>query len=415
MPSSDFIVFGAPRIERDEIDEVVRCLESGWIGTGPRVARFEKEFAAYKGTSLAAAVSSCTAAIHLSVLAAGIGSGDEVITTPMTFCASVNSIVHAGATPVLADVDPLTMNIDPAEVEAHITPNTKAILPVHFAGRPANMDALTDIARRHGLKIIEDCAHAIETEYRGRPAGTFGDFGCFSFYATKNITTGEGGMVLTRNEDDLARIKTLALHGLSKDAWKRFSDEGYKHYFVVETGFKYNMMDLQAALGIHQLQRVERNWRRREEIWQQYNEAFAGLPLTLPAEPEQDTRHAYHLYTVLVDQERAGISRDEFLHAMTAANVGVGVHYLSIPEHPVYQDKFEWQPEDYPNAMRIGRQTVSLPLSAKLTDAEVTQVIQIVQATLNAGGNELVAKGKRQGATSNERGGCGQPISALST
>jgi len=415
MPSSDFIVFGAPQIERDEIDEVVRCLESGWIGTGPRVARFEKEFAAYKANPFAAAVSSCTAAIHLSVLAAGIGPGDEVITTPMTFCASVNAIVHAGATPVLADVDPQTMNIDPAEVEARITPNTKAILPVHFAGRAANMEALAEIAARHGLKIIEDCAHAIETEYHGRKAGTFGDFGCFSFYATKNVTTGEGGMVLTRNEEDLARIKMLALHGMSKDAWKRFSDEGYKHYFVVETGFKYNMMDLQAALGIHQLQRVEANWRRRAEIWQQYNEAFSGLPLTLPAEPEADTRHAHHLYTILIDEDRAGITRDEFLDAMTARNVGVGVHYLSIPEHPVYQDKFGWRPEDYPNAMRIGRQTVSLPLSAKVTDAEVTQVIQAVKATLNGSAKERGTKDKRQGATSNERGGCGQPISALST
>ena len=383
MPPSDFIVFGAPGIERDEIDEVVRCLESGWIGTGPRVAQFEKEFAAYKGQLLAAAVSSCTAAMHLSVLAAGMGEGDEVITTPLTFCATVNAIVHAGATPVLADVDPLTMNIDPAEIEARITSNTKAILPVHFAGRAAEMDAVTDIAARHGLKVIEDCAHAIETEYHGRKAGTFGDFSCFSFYATKNVTTGEGGMVLTRDEEDLARIKMLALHGLSKDAWKRFSDEGYKHYFVMETGFKYNMMDLQAALGIHQLRRVESNWRRREEIWQRYNEAFKSLPVTLPAAPEPDTRHAYHLYTILVDEERALVSRDEFLDAMTSNNIGVGVHYLSVPEHPVYQDKFGWQPEQYPNAMRIGRQTVSLPLSAKLTDAEVWRVIEAVQTTLS--------------------------------
>ncbi|HXM51076.1 MAG TPA: DegT/DnrJ/EryC1/StrS family aminotransferase, partial [Pyrinomonadaceae bacterium] len=378
MPLSDFIVFGAPKIEQDEIDEVVRCLESGWIGTGPRVARFEKEFGLYKGQSFAAAVSSCSAAMHLSVLAAGIGEGDEVITTPMTFCATVNAIVHSGATPVLADIDPLTMNIDPAQVEARITSKTRAILPVHFAGRAANMDALAGIAARDELKLIEDCAHAIETEYHGRKAGTFGDFGCFSFYATKNVTTGEGGMVLTKNEADLARIKMLALHGMSKDAWKRFSDEGYKHYFVVETGFKYNMMDLQAALGIHQLQRVEANWLRREEIWQQYNEAFADLPLTLPAEPEPNTRHAYHLYTVLIDEARVGISRDEFLDEMTANDVGVGVHYLSVPEHPVYQDKFGWRPEDYPNAMRTGRQTVSLPLSAGLTDREVSRVIEVV-------------------------------------
>src|SRR6266581_2599395 len=392
MSQADFIVFGAPKIEQDEIDEVVRCLESGWIGTGPRVAQFEKEFAAYKSHPFAAAVSSCTAAMHLSVLAAGIGEGDEVITTPLTFCATVNAIIHAGGTPVLADVDPLTMNIDPAEVEARITTNTKAIVPVHFAGRPADMAALTDIALRHGLKIIEDCAHAIETEYQGRKAGTFGDFGCFSFYATKNVTTGEGGMVLTRNEEDLARIKMLALHGMSKDAWKRFSDEGYKHYFVVETGFKYNMMDLQAALGIHQLRRVESNWRRREQIWNQYNEAFADLPVKTPAKPEPETRHAYHLYTLLIDEDRGGISRDNFLEEMTRRGIGVGVHYLSIPEHPAYQEQFGWRPEDYPHAMRIGRQTVSLPLSAKLTGEEVARVIEAVRGTISAKSKEQRAK-----------------------
>ena len=348
--------------------------------------------------------------MHLSVLAAGIGAGDEVITTPMTFCATVNAIVHAGATPVLADIDPLTMNIDPAQVEARITSKTKAILPVHFAGRAADMDALTEIAARRELKLIEDCAHAIETEYHGRKAGTFADFGCFSFYATKNVTTGEGGMVLTKNEEDLARIKMLALHGMSKDAWKRFSDEGYKHYFVLETGFKYNMMDLQAALGIYQLQRVESNWLRREEIWQQYNEAFAGLPVAMPAETEPNTRHAYHLYTILIDEACAGISRDEFLDEMTANNVGVGVHYLSVPEHPVYQDKFGWQPDDYPNAMRIGRQTVSLPLSAGLTDAEVSRVIEVVQDTISVKSkgrrsNGLRLKGREQNGQL-----CAQPL-----
>ena len=382
MSKPDFLVFGAPAIERDEIDEIVRCLESGWIGTGPRVAQFENEFGIYKGQPFAAAVSSCTAAMHLSVLAAGIGEGDEVITTPLTFCATVNAIIHAGATPVLADIDPLTMNIDPARVEAQITARTKAILPVHFAGRAANMDALSALADRHNLKLIEDCAHAIETEYHGRKAGTFGDFGCFSFYATKNVTTGEGGMVLTRSDQDLARIKMLALHGMSKDAWKRFSDEGYKHYFVVETGFKYNMMDLQAALGIHQLRRVELNWRRRQEIWEQYNEAFRDLPIALPAEVEADTRHAYHLYTILIDESAAGLSRDQFLEAMTASEIGVGVHYLSVPEHPVYQREFAWRPEDYPNAMRVGRQTVSLPLAANLRDADVARVIDAVYRVL---------------------------------
>ena len=374
MAVSDFIVFGAPSIEQSEIEEVVRCLESGWLGTGPRVAQFEREFAEYKGVAAAAAVSSCTAAMHLSVLAAGIGPGDEVITTPMTFCATVNAIIHAGATPVLADIDARTMNIDPEQVEAKVTSKTKALLPVHFAGRPCDMDALTQIAERHGLKIIEDCAHAIETEYHGRKAGTFGDFGCFSFYATKNVTTGEGGMVLTRNEEDLARIKMLALHGMSKDAWKRFSDEGYKHYFVLDTGFKYNMMDLQAAIGIHQLRRVEANWKRRQEIWKRYNSALQGFPVMLPPDPEPDTRHGYHLYTILLESH-ASVSRDAFLHNMTMRNIGVGVHYLSIPEHPIYREKFGWNLGQFPNATSVGRKTVSLPLSAKLTDDEVERVI----------------------------------------
>ena len=230
--------------------------------------------------------------------------------------------------------------------------------------------------------MIEDCAHAIETEYHGQKAGTFGDFGCFSFYVTKNVVTGEGGMVLARNEEDAARIKMLALHGMSKDAWKRFGDEGHKHYFVVECGFKYNMMDIQAAIGLHQLKDVEANWLRREQIWQQYQAAFADLPLGLPAPPEENTRHAYHLYTILVDETRAGISRDAFLDAMTAENIGVGVHYLSIPEHPYYQQTFGWRPEDYPHAMRIGRQTVSLPLSAKLSDDDVADVIHAVKKSL---------------------------------
>lgn len=383
LPSRDrFLVFGAPAIEEAEIKEVVASLESGWLGTGPKVAQFEKDFGEYKGVAHAVAVNSCTAALHLSILAAGLKPGDEVITTPMTFCATVNAIIHAGAIPILADIDPKTMNIDPAQVAGKITSKTKAILPVHFAGRPCNMDALGEIVQEYNLTLIEDCAHAIETEYKGQKAGTFGDFGCFSFYVTKNIVTGEGGMVLCRREEDAARIKMLALHGMSKDAWKRFGDEGYKHYYVLECGFKYNMMDLQGAIGIHQLQRVELYWRRRQEIWQRYNEAFAGLPIGLPAEPEPDTRHAYHLYTILIGETKVAISRDEFLGEMTANNIGVGVHYLSIPEHPYYQQAFGWKPEDYPEAMRIGRQTVSLPLSAKLTDEDVDDVIMAVKTII---------------------------------
>jgi dTDP-4-amino-4,6-dideoxygalactose transaminase len=381
-PKERFLVFGSPAIEDPEIDEIVSTMKSGWLGTGPKVAQFERDIAAYKQSPHAVAVNSCTAALHLGILAADIGPGDEVITTPMTFCASVNAIIHAGATPVIADVDPATMNIDPEQVRARITPRTRAILPVHFAGRSCDMDALGEIVQRHDLVMIEDCAHAIETEYKGRKAGTFGDFGCLSFYVTKNVITGEGGMVLAADDAHAARIKILALHGMSKDAWKRFGDEGYKHYQVVEAGFKYNMMDLQAAIGIHQLARVEHYWQRREQVWNRYNEAFRELPLGLPAPPEAETRHSYHLYTVMVDEARTGISRDAFLDGMTRNGIGVGVHYLSIPEHPYYRERFGWRPEEYPHATRIGRQTVSLPISAKLTDEDVEDVIAAVRKVL---------------------------------
>jgi len=382
-PRERFLVFGKPTIEAAEIREVVASMDAGWLGTGPKVQRFERDFAAYQGVPSAVAVSSCTAALHLSLLAAGLEPGDEVITTPMTFCASVNAILHAGATPVLADTLPNGC-LDPAAVAAALSPRTKALLPVHYAGRACDMDALGTLAARHGLLVIEDCAHALETEWRGRKAGQFGDFGCFSFYATKNITTGEGGMVIARSEEDLARIKVLALHGMSKDAWKRFSDEGYKHYQCVELGFKYNMMDLQAAIGLHQLPRIERWWQRREQIWQRYEREFAGLPVARPLAPEPGTRHAYHLYTLLVDERECGIARDQFLERMTAEGIGVGVHYLAIPEHPYYQERFGWRPEHTPVATGIGRRTLSLPLSPGLSDDDVGDVITAVRKVLGA-------------------------------
>lgn len=378
-----YLVFGSPSIGDEEINEVVASMKTGWLGTGPKVMRFQEDFAAYRGAPHAVAVNSCTAALHLSMLASNIAPGDEVITTPLTFCATVNAIIHAGATPVLADVDPRTMNIDPEQVRSKITARTKVILPVHFAGRPCEMDALCAIAKEHGLMIIEDCAHAIETEYHGQKAGLFGDYGCFSFYVTKNITTAEGGMILTREQTNAARIRTLALHGMSQDAWKRFSDEGYNHYQVVEAGFKYNMTDLQAAIGIHQLRKVSEFWERRQQLWRYYNEAFADLPIDLPADPAPDTVHGYHLYTVLIDESRAGISRDAFLSAMHARKIGTGVHYLSIPEHRYYQERFGWRPDDYPNALRIGRQTASLPLSPKVSDSDAEDVVAAVETCLS--------------------------------
>lgn len=381
MTDHPFIVFGRPAIEDPEITEVLETLRSGWIGTGPRVHQFEREFAEYKGVAGAAAVNSCTAALHLSLLAAGVGPGDEVITSALTFCSTVNAIVHTGATPVLADVD-ASMNVNLGELERRITPRTKAVLIVHFGGRPIAMTPLMDLAQQRQLQVIEDCAHAVEAVTDLGAAGTVGDFGCFSFYATKNVTTGEGGMVLAREPDRLARVRTLSLHGLSKDAWKRFSDEGYKHYQVVEAGFKYNMMDIQAALGLWQLRRVEENWRKRLQVWTTYQEELSELPIGLPALLYGIGRHALHLFTILVDTQRAGVSRDVFLDKMTRAGIGVGVHYMSIPTHPYYRRTFGWRPEQWPESHRIGLQTVSLPLGPNLTESEQARVIEAVTAAI---------------------------------
>jgi dTDP-4-amino-4,6-dideoxygalactose transaminase len=373
-PKDRFLVFGQPVIGEAEIRGVVDCLERRWIGTGPKVQQFEREFAAYRHARYAAAVGSCTAALHLSMMAIGIGAGDEVITTPMTFCSSVNAIIHTGAKPVLADCDRQTMNITAAAIEPLITPRTKAILPVHLCGRPCEMDDILALAKKHGLRVIEDCAHAIETTYRGRSAGTLGDIGCFSFYVTKNLTTSEGGMILTEDEALASRIKVLALHGLSKDAWRRFADSGYQHYAVTAAGFKYNMTDMQAALGIAQLRQVEHFSRRRAEIWAIYDRAFADLPCILPEPPRNHTTHARHLYTPLLQLERLRVGRDEILNALAAENIGVGVHYLAVHQHPFYRQAYGWAAGDYPNAEFIGDRTLSLPLSPGLDDADVEDV-----------------------------------------
>ena len=377
----NFLVFGAPLIEQTEIDEVIDCMKRGWIGTGPKVAKFEKDFAKFKGSKYAIALNSCTASLHLAMLVAGIGPGDEVITTPMTFCATINAIIHCGATPVLADCDRNTMNILPEEIEKKITEKTKAILPVHFAGRCCDMEKIIGIAQKYDLIVIEDCAHAIESEYHGQKAGRFGDIACFSFYVTKNVVTGEGGMVITDDDLIAERIKVLGLHGMSKDAWKRFSDDGYKHYQVIHAGFKYNMMDIQASMGIHQLRRVNKHWKYRKSIWEKYNEAFRNTPCIVPPEPEPDTKHGYHLYTPLIDINKAK-SRDWILNALTAENIGVGVHYVPVHLHPFYRKTFGWKNGDFPNSEWIGERTLSLPLSAALNENDVDDIIMAFQKVL---------------------------------
>jgi dTDP-4-amino-4,6-dideoxygalactose transaminase len=378
----DYLVFGSPQLLEPEIEEVVATLRSAWIGTGPRVATFEKAFREYVGAGQAVAVHSCTAALHLAMIAIGLEPGDEVIVPSMTFAATANAVIHAGGRPVLADVDRRTMCLDPEEVKSCITPRTRAIIPVHFAGRPCEMDALLQVAERHNLSIIEDCAHAIETLYHGYHAGTLGDLGAFSFYVTKNVVCGEGGMVTTADPAWASRIKTLALHGMSADAWKRFSDEGFKHYEVIEPGFKYNMMDLQAALGIHQLGRVEPNLVRRQQIWARYDEAFQDLPVWLAPPEAQGTRHARHLYTILLDTDRLRAGRDEVQLALHRQRIGTGIHYRALHMHRYYRETFGYAPGDLPNAEWISERTLSLPLSPKMTDEDVEDVIYALRRTL---------------------------------
>ena len=382
MTREDFLVYGQPRIEQDEIDNVLDCFERNWLGTGPKVKEFEELFSEYVGAKYAMALNSCTAGLHLSMVVLGLQPGDEVITTPMTFCSFSNAIIHAGVRPVFVDIDKETLNIDPSKIEAAITPKTKAILPVHFAGRSCDMDPIMSIAQKHNLKVVEDCAHAIETKYKGKKAGTIGDMGCFSFYVTKNVVTGEGGMVTTDNEEYADKVKMYGLHGMSRDAWKRFSDEGFKHYQVIFPGFKYNMMDLQAALGVKQLEKVDKYHQRRENIWKRYNQELKDLPLILPADIEKDTVHAYHLYTVLLDIDNCSLTRDDLLNALIKENIGTGVHYTALHLHPYYQETFGYQRGDFPNAEFVSDRTLSLPLSAKLTDLDVTDVIEALKKIL---------------------------------
>lgn len=379
----DFILFGQPLIGDAEINEVIDSLKKGWLGTGPKTKRFEIDFAKYKSIDYSLALNSCTAGLHLSCLTLDLKPGDEVITTAMTFCATVNTIIHAGGKPVLVDIDPLTWNIDPIRLEEKITSKTKAIIPVHFAGRSCDMDKIIEISNIHNLKIIEDCAHAIETVYKGKKAGTMGDIGVFSFYATKNLAVGEGGMIISNNKNLISNLKVLALHGMSKDAWSRFSDDGYKHYKVETPGFKYNMPDIQSAIGIHQLKKINEFSIKRERIWNLYNEEFKNLPISLPASIETNTQHAYHLFNICLDQNKTNIERDTFLNKMNDNRIGVGVHYESIPMHPYYQKAFNWKPNDYPNALKFGNETVSIPISPKLTDNELDKIIAVTKSILN--------------------------------
>jgi dTDP-4-amino-4,6-dideoxygalactose transaminase len=390
---SEFLVFGSPLIGEAEIAEVVATLRSGWLGTGPRTHRFEDEFARYVGSQYAVALSSCTAGLHLALDVVGVGPGDLVVTSPLTFAATANVIVHCGASPLFADVDRRTMNLDPnrladaVKAAARRLPNggrLKAIIPVHMAGRPCDMDAILSIARRYDLAVVEDAAHAAEAVYRGRRVGTLGDLAAFSFYVTKNICTGEGGMLTTDRADWADEIRIKSLHGLNKDAWKRYSTSGFQPYEVMYPGYKYNMTDVQAALGIHQLARVEENLAVRDRHWHSYDDGFADLPEVETPLEESEIRHARHLYTILLNLDRLTCDRNSFVAALQAEGIGVGVHFTALHLHQFYRNAFGFRPGDFPNAEWIGERTVSLPISAKLTDEDVTDVITAVKKVARA-------------------------------
>ena len=371
----DYLVFGSPDIRQAEIDEVVDTLRSGWIGTGPKTAAFEEAFRSYVNAPYARAVNSCTAALHLTLLAAGIGRGDEVITCPMTFAATVNAILHAGATPVLVDCEWPSGLIDPKLIRAALTRRTRAIMPVHLAGRPCDMDAILGIAHRRAILVIGDAAHAIEAQWHGKSVAALGDAACFSFYVTKNITTCEGGMITTPHEDWAAQAEVLALHGQTKGAWKRYGDDGFRKYEIVEPGYKYNMTDLQAGIGLRQMERIDESLARRRDIWFAYDNALSELPIDAPPTPAPGTRHAMHLYSVRIDPAKVGVTRDVFQNALHRENIGSGIHYVSVHLHEYYRRTFGFRPEDFPNATRLSDETLSLPLSSKVTDADVDDVI----------------------------------------
>jgi dTDP-4-amino-4,6-dideoxygalactose transaminase len=375
----DFLPYNLPDISDVEIDAVVETLRSGWLAPGPRVKAFEAAFAAYTGAKHAIALDSATAGMHLALVARGIGPGDEVITTPTTFAATVNTIIHAGATPVLADIRIDDYCIDPEAIARAITPRTRAIMPVHHAGSACRMDEVLAIARRHGLAVIEDAAHALGTYIGGRSVGVFGDATVFSFYPTKNVTSGRGGM-LTTDDDALAeRCRILSLHGMSNDAWDRYTERGSWAYQVLAPGYNYAMSDFQAALGHAQFSRLDEFQRVRRQLAGLLSERLGRLPqLVLPIERE-GTTHAWHLYVVRLRPEPRTITRDEFIVAMKERGIGTSVHFIPIHHHPYYRETYGWAPGDFPVADQAFETMVSLPLYTRMTEAEVDRVASAVE------------------------------------
>ncbi len=380
-----FIPFALPDIGEEEINEVVACLRSGWLTTGPKTIQFQKDFASYIGAPHAIAVNSATSGLHLALEALGVGPGDKVVTTPFTFTATAEVIRYLGADPLFVDIDPCTLNIDPDLVGRAVSrnPEVKAVMPVHLAGQACDLDPIMAAARRHGLPVLEDAAHALPTTYKGRMIGTISDITVFSFYATKTMTTGEGGMVVTARDDLARRMELMRFHGINREVWDRYTSDKPKWFYeVVEPGYKYNMSDIMAAIGIHQLRKLDGFQARRAAIAARYNEAFADLPVTLPHVADPADRHAWHMYVLQLDLDRLNIGRDEFIIRLAALGVGANVHYTPLHTQPYWRDRYGFQPGDFPAAEEAYRRVVSIPLYTGMTDADVERVVDAVKVTL---------------------------------
>jgi len=378
------IEFARPAVSDAELESVLDVLRSGWLTTGPRVHDFERAVERRLGRGHAVATNSCTAALHLGLVLHGVGQGDEVVTTPLTFCSTANVVEHVGARLALADIDPTTWNLDPAAAAAAVTRQTRAVIPVHYAGRPVDVGSFRAIAQRANAALIEDAAHAFGAVSREGAVGTTGDITAFSFYATKNLSTGEGGMLLTPDEGLAQRARTLALHGMSRDAWKRYGRGGKAHYDVLAPGFKYNMMDIQAALGLAQLDRFDALQARRAAIWRAYDEGLADLPLRLPAPADAGTTHAHHLFTVLVVPGECGCTRDELAASLASDGISTSVHFQAIHRFTYYAERYGYRPGQFPHAEFVADHTLSLPLSAAMRPDEAERVVATIRRRLLA-------------------------------
>lgn len=368
-----------PLIGKEEINEVINTLKSGWISTGPKVQKFQEMIKKYTGAENVVALNSCTAGLHLSLLAAGVRKGDEVITSPFTFAATANVILHVGAKPVFVDVQKDTFNIDPELIKKAVTRKTKAIIPVHYGGHPCDMDEISKIAKKHNLIVIEDSAHAIGAEYKKRKIGTISPFTSFSFYATKNLTTAEGGAVCVKNAAVAEKIRTMGLHGMNRDAWKRYAKGGSWYYEIKYPGFKYNMTDIQASLGIHQIKKLNRFIGQRQKIVDFYNKAFKNIPEIKTQATRPYVKHARHLYSIILDLDKLKINRDYFFKALDAENIGTSVHFIPLHLHPYYKENFGFKRGDFPNAEYIFDRIISLPLSPALSKKDLEDVVKAVR------------------------------------